>query len=199
LKLIELASESGKMDDEFVIFCYNKSYTKYIKGGIAMSLYKDWQSLAETSSGDKEFWEDYLVKEQAIYERILSDPEEVIKGQLKELSETFNMMSTLFVGFMEGIQSSLDYEIDIAGLEENSNIQLSVDFESLYYNMLEAQAEWLYSLEQWTEILTEDQRKSIKKDYNKSKTIVKEKKIGRNEPCPCGSGKKYKRCCLKND
>ncbi len=23
----------------------------------------------------------------------------------------------------------------------------------------------------------------------------KKKKIGRNEPCPCGSGKKYKRCC----
>ena len=25
---------------------------------------------------------------------------------------------------------------------------------------------------------------------------VKEKKIGRNAPCPCGSGKKYKKCCL---
>jgi len=24
-------------------------------------------------------------------------------------------------------------------------------------------------------------------------------KIGRNEPCPCGSGKKYKRCCLHQD
>lgn len=23
--------------------------------------------------------------------------------------------------------------------------------------------------------------------------------IGRNDPCPCGSGKKYKKCCLKND
>lgn len=23
-------------------------------------------------------------------------------------------------------------------------------------------------------------------------------KIGRNDPCPCGSGKKYKQCCLKN-
>ena len=23
-------------------------------------------------------------------------------------------------------------------------------------------------------------------------------KIGRNDPCPCGSGKKYKSCCLKN-
>ncbi len=26
-------------------------------------------------------------------------------------------------------------------------------------------------------------------------TTVKDKKIGRNEPCPCGSGKKYKKCC----
>jgi len=27
-----------------------------------------------------------------------------------------------------------------------------------------------------------------------------EKKIGRNEPCPCGSGKKYKKCCaLENE
>jgi SWIM/SEC-C metal-binding protein len=24
---------------------------------------------------------------------------------------------------------------------------------------------------------------------------VAEKKVGRNEPCPCGSGKKYKKCC----
>ena len=28
-----------------------------------------------------------------------------------------------------------------------------------------------------------------------SKTVRKVKKIGRNEPCPCGSGKKYKKCC----
>ena len=31
-----------------------------------------------------------------------------------------------------------------------------------------------------------------------SQTIVREsKKIGRNEPCHCGSGKKYKQCCGK--
>ena len=29
------------------------------------------------------------------------------------------------------------------------------------------------------------------------KTVKKEKKIGRNDPCPCGSGKKYKQCCGK--
>ncbi|QQK74689.1 SEC-C domain-containing protein [Salicibibacter cibarius] len=28
-----------------------------------------------------------------------------------------------------------------------------------------------------------------------TKTVVKEEKIGRNDPCPCGSGKKHKKCC----
>jgi preprotein translocase subunit SecA len=28
---------------------------------------------------------------------------------------------------------------------------------------------------------------------------AKSDKIGRNDPCPCGSGKKYKKCCMKND
>jgi preprotein translocase subunit SecA len=33
----------------------------------------------------------------------------------------------------------------------------------------------------------------------KPKTVVrKNKKIGRNDPCPCGSGKKYKKCCGKD-
>ena len=32
---------------------------------------------------------------------------------------------------------------------------------------------------------------------NPSKTMIAEKKVGRNESCPCGSGKKYKKCCGK--
>lgn len=32
----------------------------------------------------------------------------------------------------------------------------------------------------------------------KKPVVRKEKKIGRNDPCPCGSGKKYKNCCGKN-
>ena len=38
----------------------------------------------------------------------------------------------------------------------------------------------------------------LAKAYKKSKIVVKEKKIGRNDPCPCGSGKKYKKCCGRN-
>ena len=31
------------------------------------------------------------------------------------------------------------------------------------------------------------------------KPVVKGEKVGRNDPCPCGSGKKYKHCCLDKD
>ena len=39
---------------------------------------------------------------------------------------------------------------------------------------------------------------NLPEDINsrKPKTIIAKPKIGRNEPCPCGSGKKYKKCCL---
>lgn len=35
------------------------------------------------------------------------------------------------------------------------------------------------------------------KERRKAKAVAKNGKIGRNDPCPCGSGKKYKKCCLK--
>lgn len=35
--------------------------------------------------------------------------------------------------------------------------------------------------------------------YSTNKTVRKGKKVGRNDPCPCGSGKKYKKCCGMNE
>ena len=32
-------------------------------------------------------------------------------------------------------------------------------------------------------------------ETKKKPVVRKEEKIGRNDPCPCGSGKKYKKCC----
>ena len=34
--------------------------------------------------------------------------------------------------------------------------------------------------------------------FTRIRPIVKDYKIGRNDPCPCGSGKKYKNCCGRN-
>ena len=46
-------------------------------------------------------------------------------------------------------------------------------------------------------MLTEERRKELYKECKSSTTIVKGPKVGRNDPCPCGSGKKYKKCCGK--
>lgn len=40
--------------------------------------------------------------------------------------------------------------------------------------------------------------KFVQRQNVKIEPIVKERKIGRNDPCPCGSGKKYKKCCGRN-
>jgi uncharacterized protein YecA (UPF0149 family) len=41
------------------------------------------------------------------------------------------------------------------------------------------------------------QKKQWQAGLKKQKKNWKRNKIGRNEPCPCGSGKKYKKCCLE--
>ena len=64
--------------------------------------------------------------------------------------------------------------------------------------MLDAKAEYLYTLAQWDGIFSEEKRKEIEKEYKESKIVRNDHKIGRNDPCPCGSGKKYKKCCGKN-
>ena len=43
-----------------------------------------------------------------------------------------------------------------------------------------------------------DSLKELYKEQRSSTTVVKPPKIGRNDPCPCGSGKKYKKCCGRN-
>lgn len=164
-----------------------------------MALYNEWKDTAYSQSTQEEynkFWGEYLPKEQKNYEYILENKDEVIEGSLAELSDKFNMDKITFTGFLDGINTSLINELDMDNLAEDSNINLKVDFEKLYYNMLEAKADWLYNLPQWDDILSPERRKEIKKDYNSTKTVVKGEKIGRNDPCPCGSGKKYKKCCL---
>jgi uncharacterized protein YchJ len=45
----------------------------------------------------------------------------------------------------------------------------------------------------WWPVFQEPEKQTFRKTYTQH-TIRKEAKIGRNDPCPCGSGKKYKKC-----
>lgn len=48
-------------------------------------------------------------------------------------------------------------------------------------------------------VITGDQLAQIRALYNRrpKQLVRKHAKIGRNDPCPCGSGKKFKNCCMK--
>ena len=166
------------------------------------TLYQQWQDLAYDETADRsqleKFWGTYFQIEKEIYEKLLSNPDEVVKGTVKELAEKFGQEVLTMIGFLDGINESLLIEIDLDTVEEDTVVSLAFDRERLYKNMVAAKADWLYELPQWKEIYSEEELKKLYKEQKESTTIRKEKKIGRNDPCPCGSGKKYKKCCGKN-
>ena len=167
-----------------------------------MGLLQEWREKAYSQTTDKKllqkFWTDYFLIEKGIYEQLLSNPVEVVKGTVKELAEKYNVALMTMVGFLDGIDESLKVPNPIEELDENTEVSLEFDKEKLYKNMVDARADWLYELPMWDEIFDEEKKKELYREAKKANTVVKGKKIGRNDPCPCGSGKKYKHCCGKN-
>ena len=167
-----------------------------------MTLLENWRNKAYgEGTNDKqkeELWKRYFLVEKGIYEQILEEPDKVISCTVAELADRYGTDIETITGFLDGINDSLKEANPIETMEENTAVKIEIDPEKLYYNMVEAKADWLYSLPQWDKILNEGRRKELYKEQKKSGTVVKGRKIGRNEPCPCGSGKKYKHCCGKN-
>lgn len=164
-----------------------------------MSLLQDWRDYAYSlDTNQKEgqlFWANYFNIEQGIYEQLLSAPDVIVEGTVKELAGKYGTELSMMVGFLDGINESLVNPNPVEEMTEDTKVNLGFDKEKLYYNMVEAKATWLYELPMWDTLLTEEKRKELYTSQKKSGTVVKEKKVGRNDPCPCGSGKKYKKCC----
>jgi hypothetical protein len=166
-----------------------------------MSLFNKWEELAGLERSEEEydeFWENYFHMEESNYKYILSNKVDKITGTVNELAKNYNMDIVAFTGFIYGINTSLVNPIELENLEETTEINMEIDFEKLFFNMLDAKAELLYTLPEWEDILSDERRSEITKEFRKSKIVVKEEKVGRNDPCPCGSGKKYKKCCGQN-
>ena len=164
-----------------------------------MGLLQEWREYAYgvelNSKEGKAIWDKYFEQEKAIYQQLLAAPEKVVSGTVQELADKYGMELNYMVGFLDGINESLKEPNPIEEMEADTVVKLPIDLESLYYHMVEAGADWLYELPEWDELLTPERRKELYREQKKSGTIVKERKVGRNEPCRCGSGKKYKYCC----
>lgn len=165
-----------------------------------MSLYKSWTDMVVEyvkEKGEKAFWQEYGNIETNIYKDLLLNHKEAKKTTIKELAKEYNSTPEFIMGFVDGINDSLNNQYDLEAIDENTELVLDIDLEKLYFNMLDAKADYLYNLPQWDGIFSEEKRKEIQKDYKESRIVRNEEKIGRNDPCPCGSGKKYKKCCGK--
>ncbi|MCM1258377.1 MAG: SEC-C metal-binding domain-containing protein [Roseburia sp.] len=164
-----------------------------------MALLENWQKVAYNEKTNKQelqrFWQRYFLVEKGVYEKLLVNPDENVEGTVKELAEKYELSIMDMTGFLDGINDSLITPNPIDTMEEDTVVNLNFDKEKLYKNMVEARADWLYELPMWEEIFDKETRHKLFMEQRKSGTIVTGKKVGRNDPCPCGSGKKYKKCC----
>ena len=147
---------------------------------------------------------------EKIYERVLADYNQKIKELPNDIINDFEKAIHLNVidrHWMEHINTMehLREGIGLRGYAQENPLQayVSEGFE-LFEEMLAKIDEQttIYILK--AEIKQNLEAKEVAKigtNEDKSKTIKKQPKrstkVGRNEPCPCGSGKKYKQCCGK--
>lgn len=128
-----------------------------------MGLLQDWREYAYgveiNSPAGKAIWDKYFKEEKVIYEELLENPSNVVTGTVKKLAEKYNMELKYMVGFLDGINDSLKNPNPIEDMTEDTQISLDIDLEKLYYNMVEAKADWLYELPAWDKLLSAEKRK----------------------------------------
>jgi len=160
------------------------------------ALLKEWKKIAYDESKDRgaiqRFLANYFNLEKGVYEKLLTEPDVEVKGTVKELAEKYELSVMEMTGFLDGINDSLKESNPIEEMEEDTEVNLGFEKALLYKNMVAADADWLYNLEEWNDIFD-----ALYKEQKVSGTVVKDAKIYPNDPCPCGSGKKYKKCCGK--
>lgn len=163
-----------------------------------MALLEAWQEKAYSETADKgelkNLWSDYFQKEKMIYEQLLEEPDTEVKGTVQELADKYGVDLLYMTGFLDGINDSLKTPNPIEEMEADTVVSLGFDKAMLYKNMVAAEADWLYGLEAWDSIFTKEEQEALYKEQKSSRTVRKGVKVYPNDPCPCGSGKKYKKC-----
>ena len=107
-----------------------------------MALLQQWKEVAynENLGRDKlqQFWHAYFAKETEIYQQLLQNPDEVVKGTVKELAEKYDVSIMTMTGFLDGINDSLVEANPIEEMEEFNQLE-EIDKEtvnSYMYNNL---------------------------------------------------------------
>ena len=146
---------------------------------------------------------------ETVYNKVIEDYNEKLADIPEEIANEFEKAITLRVidsHWMEHIStmSHLREGIGLRGYANENPLQAyTLEGYNLFDNMMNTinKEVTLYLLK--SEIRHNTERKQVVKKViandgkDTVKTQAKSTKVGRNDPCPCGSGKKYKQCCGK--
>lgn len=163
-----------------------------------MLLQDAWKRIAIDRQNQpvKHVWDEFHGKEEATYKRILAEKTAKIEGTIADLAEQYKLTNVQMFAFIDGLHECVDGLPPMEELEETTAVSITIEHNRLYKQMVEYKAEHLYTLPEWNDIFTPEQQKELYKEQKSSHTVVRnEEKTGRNDPCTCGSGKKYKKCC----
>ena len=146
---------------------------------------------------------------QILEDKIIGEYENKIKDLPEEIVNDFEKVIALRVidtHWMEHI-NTMDHLKEGIGLrsyaQNNPLVEYTNEGFQLFDEMLDTINREITKYLLKAEIKQNLERKEVAKptgtndSKDKVKTTRKVEKIGRNEPCPCGSGKKYKNCCGK--
>ena len=101
-----------------------------------MTLLENWRNKAYGDATDnkqkEEIWKNYFLVEKGIYEKILSNPKDVITCTVAELAAKFDTDIETITGFLDGINDSLGKPNPIEEMKEETTISLDSDVEKLY-------------------------------------------------------------------
>ena len=145
-----------------------------------------------------------------IAKQVIAEYEAKIEDIPQEISEEFEKVITLQVVdnyWMEHINtmSHLREGIHLRGYAQEDPLRAyTMEGFELFDSMLQKIDKDISIFLLKAEIRHNVERKAVSKkqitnesDDTAKRTPKKSKKVGRNDPCPCGSGKKYKNCCGK--
>ena len=146
---------------------------------------------------------------QILEDKIIGEYENKIKDLPEEIVNDFEKVIALRVidtHWMEHI-NTMDHLKEGIGLrsyaQNNPLVEYTNEGFQLFDEMLDTINREITKYLLKAEIKQNLERKEVVKptgtndSKDKVKTTIRKEKIGRNEPCPCGSGKKYKQCCGK--
>ena len=95
------------------------------------TILEQWREIAYNQQADRNqlqrFWANYFNIEKGIYEQLLSNPDEVVSGTVKELAEKYGQDVLTMVGFLDGINDSLKIPNPIETMDENTKVSLPAE------------------------------------------------------------------------